>query len=89
MYELSFPVIDMKATGQNILRLRLKKGLTVRDIQGFFGFEAPNSIYKWQLGKSLPSVDNLLALSQLLEVSMEEILVSKPIKESQIFSMER
>ena len=70
-----FPVIDMAATGANIARLRKDRGLTVRELQNWFGFEEPQAIYKWQQGKSLPSVDNLYALSALLEVSIEEILV--------------
>lgn len=78
MHEQPFPVIDLEATGKNILRLRQAKGLTVRDMQGYFRFEEPRAIYKWQSGQSLPTVDNLLALSHLLEVSMEEILVSNP-----------
>lgn len=75
MYQTKFPVIDLAATGENILRLRKEKGLSVRDIQGYFGFEEPQAIYKWQKGKSLPTVDNLYALSALLEVPMEAILV--------------
>ena len=56
--------------------LRLKRGLTVRDVQAFFGFEEPQAVYKWQSGKSLPTVDNLYALSALLDVRMDEILVA-------------
>lgn len=75
----TFPVIDLAATGRNILRLRKARGLTVRDLQNWFGFEEPQAIYKWQKGKSLPTVDNLYALGVLLEVSIEEILVlSRP-----------
>ena len=70
-----FPVIDLAATGKNIIRLRTERGLTVRDLQAYFGFEEPQAIYKWQKGKSLPTVDNLYALGALLDVSMEEILV--------------
>ena len=70
-----FPVIDLAATGENITRLRKDRGLTVRDLQNWFGFEEPQAIYKWQKGKSLPTVDNLYALGTLLEVPMEEILV--------------
>ena len=70
-----FPVIDLAATGENILRLRKARGLTVRDVQAYFGFEEPQAIYKWQRGKSLPTVDNLYALSDLLEVPMNDILV--------------
>ena len=42
-----FPVIDPIATGENILRLRKAKGLSVRDLQSWFGFEEPQAIYKW------------------------------------------
>ena len=73
---VTFPVIDPAATGRNIMRLRLEQGLTVRDVQVFFGFEEPQAIYKWQSGKSLPTVDNLYALSALLDVRMDEILVA-------------
>ena len=71
-----FPVIDLPATGANIRRLRKIRGLSVRDLQLFFGFEEPQAIYKWQRGQSLPTVDNLYALSALLDVSMNEILVA-------------
>ena len=76
MRETVFPVIDPVATGENIVRLRKDRGLTVRDLQSFFGFEEPQAIYKWQRGKSLPTVDNLYALSALLDVPMDEILVT-------------
>jgi len=75
MTQAAFPTIDLKATGENIIRLRKACGLTVRELQRFFGFEEPQAIYKWQQGKCLPSVDNLFALSSLLGVSMNEILV--------------
>lgn len=71
----TFPVIDMQATGENITRLRKQRGLSVRDIQNWFGFEEPQAIYKWQQGKSLPTVDNLYALGALLDTPMEQILV--------------
>lgn len=70
-----FPVIDPVATGANIARLRQERGLTVRDLQHFFGFEEPQAIYKWQRGQSLPSIDNLYALSELFHISMNDILV--------------
>lgn len=70
-----FPTVNLKATGENIIRLRKEKGLTVKQIQEFFGFEQPQAIYKWQRGESLPSVDNLFALSKLLGTSIDAILV--------------
>ena len=41
MRAVRFPVIDPIATGANIARLRQERGLTVRDLQLFFGFEEP------------------------------------------------
>lgn len=69
------PVIDLAGTGRRIERQRRQAGLTVRDLQTYFGFEYPQAIYKWQRGESLPTVDNLLALAKLLQVSMEDLLV--------------
>ncbi|MBR3100069.1 MAG: helix-turn-helix transcriptional regulator [Clostridia bacterium] len=71
-----FPVINMAATGANILRLRKERNLTVADLQEYFGFDAPQAIYKWQRGETIPSTDNLLALGYLLGVSMDDILVT-------------
>lgn len=73
-----FPVIDPIATGKNILSLRQEKGLSVKDLQEYFGFDEPQAVYRWQYGKTLPSVDNLYALSALLDVPMERILVPVP-----------
>lgn len=71
----TIPTIDMVKTGQNIIRLRKEKGLTVKELQTAFGFETPQAIYKWQHGTALPSVDNLVILAALLEVPVDEILV--------------
>lgn len=76
----TYPVIDLAATGSNIRRLRMERGLTVRDLQSYFGFEEPRAIYKWQKGETLPTVDNLYALGVLLEVPMEQILVRAAVK---------
>lgn len=72
---VTFPVIDLSATGHAIEQRRRAAGLSVRDIQTYFGFEYPQAVYKWQHGECLPSVDNLLALSHLLQVQMEDLLV--------------
>ena len=73
--ETAYPVIDLVETGHCIERQRRMAGLTVRDLQAYFGFEYPQAIYKWQHGECLPTVDNLLALARLLRVSMEDLLV--------------
>lgn len=72
---LMLPTIDMVATGNNITRLREQAGMTVRDLQNVFGFATPQAIYKWQNGISMPTVDNLIVLSEVLNVKIEDIVV--------------
>ncbi len=69
------PVIDLPATGLNIVNLRVHAGLTVRDLQDIFGFATPQAIYKWQRGDTLPTVDNLAMLAVLFGVKIDDILV--------------
>ena len=57
------PSIDMAATGDNIIRLRRRNGLTVQDLQNVFGFSTPQAIYKWQRGVAMPTLDNLVVLA--------------------------
>lgn len=70
----AYPVLDPEATGRNIYRLRTERGLTVRQLQQYFGFTSPQAIYKWQSGQSMPTLDNMYALSRLFQVPMEAIL---------------
>ena len=73
---VNMPVIDMIRTGQNIGRLRKQAGLSVRDLQDIFGFATPQAIYKWQQGVALPTIDNLVVLAAVLQVRMDDILVT-------------
>ena len=69
------PVINMTATGQNIIRLRQKAGVSVKMIQNALGFSTPQAIYKWQNGSALPTIDNLVALAAILNTTIDEIIV--------------
>ncbi len=70
----NYPVIDLKATGERIKQLRKLNHITVEEIRDFMGFESVQAVYKWQRGDSLPSVDNLYALSRLFETPVDDIL---------------
>ena len=69
------PVINMTATGKNIMRLRKNAGMTVKDLQDVFGFSTPQAIYKWQRGTAMPTLDNMVALAAVFGVTIDEILV--------------
>ena len=75
MYDI--PAIDLAKTGENIKNLRIKQGLSVKDLQDVFGFVTPQAIYKWQHGTALPTVDNLVVLAAVFEVRVDDILVMK------------
>lgn len=81
---MKLPVIDMIGTGQNIARLRKQAGLSVRDLQDVFGFATPQAIYKWQQGVALPTIDNLVVLAAVLQVRLDDILVTDTAAQVQI-----
>ena len=78
------PVIDMTATGINIIRMRVNAGLTVKDLQDIFGFSTPQAIYKWQRGTALPTVDNLVVLAAVFGVKIDDILIFQNCRVTQI-----
>lgn len=69
------PVIDLVKTGNNIKSLLAQNNISVTQLQDILGFTSPQAIYKWFWGQSLPSIDNLVILSNILHVSIEDILV--------------
>ena len=69
--------VDVVATGNNILILRKNAGMTVKDLQKIFGFASPQAIYKWQSGQAMPSLDNLVVLSDALNVMIDDIVIRK------------
>lgn len=71
---MKYPILDAQATGARIKELRKKRHLKVEDVARFMGFESEQAVYKWQRGDSLPTIDNLYALSVLFETSVDDIL---------------
>ena len=74
------PVVDLNATAEKIKSLRTRCGYTVHDIQTVFGFEYPQAVYAWESGKNVPTIDNLLVLAQLFDVSVDEIVIHRMIE---------
>ncbi len=67
--------IDMIETGKRLKKLAQRNGYSVKEIQQYLGLSCPQPVYRWYKGIILPSVDNLLRLSELYQVHMEELLV--------------
>ena len=81
--KFEYPVIDAKRTGSWIRYLCKCKNLTVKDIQRNLHIASNQAIYDWFNGKTLPSLNNMYALSRLVNVPMEQMLLS----EKQIISV--
>ena len=72
---MRIPYINMIATGENINRMRMEAGFSVREMQAVFGFATPQAIYKWIHGTAMPTIDNLVILAAILDVTIDEIIV--------------
>lgn len=69
-----FPTINLRETGINLRRIMDKRGIEAKDIQEYLNLSSIQSIYNWLNGLNMPTIDNLYALSQLLQVSIDEIV---------------
>ena len=66
--------IDVPATGKRIRQLRIESGMTIADLQKACGVTAA-AVCKWQRGETMPSIDNLVILAALLDVTLDDIVV--------------
>lgn len=71
--------VDMIGTGKNIRRLRKEKHKTVSSIQDFFDFGTPQSVYKWESGLSMPTIDHLVGLAEFFGVTLDDIVEKKEV----------
>jgi len=62
-------------TGNNLKEICQDRNISVKDIQAFLGLSCVHTVYKWFRGESLPSIDHLYALQELMNVSMSEMIV--------------
>jgi transcriptional regulator with XRE-family HTH domain len=69
------PTINMAATGANIKALIRNKGLKVADVQARCGFHTPQAIFKWMRGDAMPTIDNMVILAHMLDVTIDKIII--------------
>ncbi len=74
---MQYPNIDIKQTGILLETMTRSSGYSVKYIQEYLHLSCPQPIYRWFKGKILPSLDHMYALSVLLGVHMDELIVSQ------------
>ena len=72
---LAMPVIDVKATGNNIKNIIKSKGFKISDVQARCGFNTPQAIFKWMRGDAVPTIDNLIILADMFDVPIDNIII--------------
>lgn len=71
------PILDPVATGRNIDDIRRDRNLSVAALKDALGLSTTNAIYKWFRGDSMPTLDNIVILSSILKVSINNMIVTK------------
>ena len=69
-----FPLINKRETGVNLRRIMDMRGITPKDVQEYLGLACVQSVYRWTDGVNMPTIDNLYALSELLQVPIDAIV---------------
>ena len=72
-------ILDVTATAENLKRLCREKGTSPQTIREALNLESVQSVYHWMSGVSTPSLDNLVILSDLWKVSIDDIIRTKSI----------
>lgn len=69
-----YPKIDRIQTGHRLKQLMDKKNISVKQVQQFLNLSCVQSIYHWLDGTSMPTIDNLYALSELFQVPIDAMI---------------
>lgn len=71
---------DKKIIGENLRKSRLKKNLTVEQVKEYLCIGSLQAIYKWEEGKGYPQTDTMLALMELYEIELKDLLYMEEVK---------
>lgn len=66
-------MIDLRSVGRKIQSLRVKHKLTQDELAEKL-YVSRQALSKWENGQSAPTIDNILILSRIFNVTFEEIL---------------
>lgn len=76
-----YPEIDKKKTGERLGDLFRLNRLKPKDIQEYLSLSCVQTIYRWLDGVNIPCIDHLYALSVLMNIPVDYIIVGKKKRE--------
>ena len=69
-------MIDNKATGKMIAKLRQAKGLTQLQLAGIIGV-SHQAVSKWESGAALPDIQTMMALTRFFGITVEQLVYAE------------
>ncbi len=66
-------MLDLKRVGERINQCRISEGLSQEEMAELLHLSR-QAVSWWELGKSAPSIDNIIALTRIFHVSFEYLL---------------
>lgn len=70
-------LIDVRETGHHIKMLCEQNHITAALIQDVLKLKSPQAIYRWFRGETLPAVEHLFVLAELVDQPLDELIVLK------------
>lgn len=70
------------STGEKIMKLRQKKGLSQEDFGELLGVSR-QAVSKWETGQTMPDIDKVIAMSKIFGVTTDCLLIDEDISQPQ------
>lgn len=83
---MKYPVIDKRKTGKRIKILMQLSQIRPEQIRKYLNLSCVQTVYRRMRGENIPSVDHLYALSVLLDVRVDDLIVGSREKR-QVFDL--
>lgn len=80
-------MFNIVVMSENIKEYRNKKGLSQYEFAERLGV-SPQAVSKWECGQSCPSIENLCAISELLDASIDELIGEKHDRERMMIGID-
>lgn len=71
-------VLDAKSTVDAIVRIASDNGMTRHELSGSMNL-TPMAVYNWQYRETIPSIDNLVMLTEILGVTLDDLVKTKEV----------
>lgn len=75
MNQFQFPVIDNSLTGQHLREVCREKNISASRVHELLCLGSTQTVYDWFKGRTLPSLENMVALSVLLGYTVEDLII--------------